>query len=96
MIEKTSKILGQAKIIYSFILMMAVGMYKANTWANDQRYMQITSYETNQAKRDIRILNSKMADYETQLLHEKDVNKVAMIKALIINVKKDIKDIKGE
>jgi len=95
-VETLSKLMNNAKAIYAVMFLVAAGMYNGIIWAADQRYLQTANYEKREVVKEIRQLNYEIAKYETQLLYEKDADKKAMINALIINVKKEIKNLKGE
>jgi len=94
--EKLAKFFNNSKTIWSSIIFFWVIGINAITWAGDQRYMTVASYADSQTKSEIRRLNGEVAKYETQLLYESNSQKKAMLRALIINVKKEIKNLKGE
>jgi len=94
--EKLAKFFSNAKTIWGSILVFWIAGYNVITWAGDARYVTIVSYEVSQIKAEIRRLNSKIAAYQTQLLYEQSAQKKAMLRALIINVETEIKNLKGE
>lgn len=102
-VESTAKFFANVKTIYLFVFGVAITGYNFGVWAKDraieeadQRYMQISNYESSQIRGEIRYLNREVAKLDTQLLHARDDREVKMLKALIIQLKNDIKDLKGE
>lgn len=102
-IEKTANFLSKAKVIYTVIFAIAYGAYHVATFAADQRYMQISNYkkihlehEESRIKSEVRSLNRELAKLDTQLLYASSEQQKTMLQALIIQLKKDIKDLKGE
>lgn len=96
MIEKAAKLFGDVKTIYGFLFLVCVGGYNVVTWAGDQRYLTVASYEQNQAKSDIRRLNNKIAELRIRLQYATKQRDKDMIRSLIINTETQIKNLKGE
>lgn len=96
MIEKTAKLLGQAKIIYGFITICLIGMYNAITWAGDQRYVTLANYEVSNVRMQIRNLNNKIGELKIKLQYAENQRAKDMLKSLIINAETQIKNLKGE
>lgn len=96
MIEKTAQFLSNIKTIYATIFILSIAVYNVATWAGDQRYVQITRYEKSQLKREIRLINGKIAEYKIRLQYATEPRQKDMLKQLIIEAEKDKENLKGE
>lgn len=86
--EKVIKVLSDFRTI-GLALLMVIAIV---SWAGDLRYMQKVHYTEDQKMQSIQRLNDQIADLETRLLYDK--SKTQMLKALIINKKNRIRNIR--
>lgn len=90
--KKVANFFKDARSIWVGFLSLLV----AAAWAGDTRWVTKNDFKDNQVALEIRRLNSEIADLETKQLYILDPQQQAMMKALTINKKTQIKNLKGE
>lgn len=91
-IEKTAKFFSNAKAIWAGILIF----FSAAVFAGNLQWVQKTEYKRDQQTLIIQQINREISELEVTLLYTQDAQKTAMIKAIIINKKTQIKNIKEQ
>lgn len=91
-IEKVAKFFNNAKSIWAGILML----FMAAAWGGNQQWVQKTDYKEDQKIIAVQQINREIAELEIKLLYTQDAQQTAMLKAIIINKKTQIKNIKEQ
>ncbi len=88
--EKIAKFFGNAKSIWGGIIFF----YAAAIFAGNLQWVQKTDYKIDQKTLIIQQINREISELEIKLLYMQDAQQKAMIKAIIINKKTQIKNLR--
>ena len=88
--NKLAKFFKDARSIWVGIL----GLFMAAAWGGDLRWVTKEAYSGNQKIIEVRRINNEISELEIKLLYIHNKQESAMIQAIIINKKTQIKNIK--
>lgn len=89
-IEKVANFFNNAKSIWGGILML----FMAAAWGGNQQWVQKSEYKEDQKILAVQQINREISELEIKLLYTSEQQQKAMMQALIIQKKTQIKNIK--